>query len=618
MLLLLATTYLLFAASSLSFAQGLNPLIKSKPHVVVIGGGWSGWGAAKALCENNCDVTLIDAQSDPTGETPYLTPTGKPFEPGTKGFWFDYPNIESLVTDYLKLDPKKIWSPLTESCFYSPFGLEATAPVFSSFPLLPSPLGQVFASAKLFTRLPIPDRMSVAGLLLAMIDFKRDEETFMRYDKMTAHELFQKCGVSKRLVEDFLKPTLLVGLFKPPEELSAAVTLELLYFYALAHQTSFDVKWIKSKTINELIIAPLSKRLKEKHGLKVMSGTRVEGVHLDVMSSRITSVSYTTYPKSDRDRVNDKHKNNHKDSHSHIPSSKGAIHNVDAVVLALGAKGLASVMKGSPELAKASPELTKASSLGAIDCIATRIWFDKKIPTKAPANVFSRFPQQRGAGGTFFMLDQFQNEDQLWGGGGVEGDSHSNDTSLANVTRGSVVACDFYNAGALLSLSDSDIISLLKDELLSSTIPAFKEANIVDSHVERFPQAVNWFSPGSFTNRPPLKIPGIKNLVCAGDWVRMGSREHGSAGLCQERAYVTGLEAANELARSGVLVSSMKSGDSIADNDNNDNIVNNDSNDNGNEWRNDKLALVIPIREDEPQVILAMKINKKFKKMIGK
>jgi hypothetical protein len=52
---------------------------------------------------------------------------------------------------------------------------------------------------------------------------------------MTAHELFIRCGISKRLVDDFIRPTLLVGLFKPPEELSAAVTMELLYYYALAH-----------------------------------------------------------------------------------------------------------------------------------------------------------------------------------------------------------------------------------------------------------------------------------------------------------------------------------------------------------------------------------------------
>lgn len=35
---------------------------------------------------------------------------------------------------------------------------------------------------------------------------------------MTAHELFLRCGLSRRLVDDFLKPTLLVGLFKPPED----------------------------------------------------------------------------------------------------------------------------------------------------------------------------------------------------------------------------------------------------------------------------------------------------------------------------------------------------------------------------------------------------------------
>ena len=31
----------------------------SKPHVVVIGAGWSGFGAAKALCENGCKVFAV-------------------------------------------------------------------------------------------------------------------------------------------------------------------------------------------------------------------------------------------------------------------------------------------------------------------------------------------------------------------------------------------------------------------------------------------------------------------------------------------------------------------------------------------------------------------------------
>merc|ERR1719478_1873724 len=238
------------------------------PHVAVVGAGWGGWGAAKALVENGCKVTLLDALPDPTGATPYLTPTGKPFEAGTRGFWFDYPNINGLVKD-LGLKEEEVFTDFTTSSFFSPDGLEATAPVFSKgvelfgqkIPELPSPLGQVAATFELFERIPVADRVTMIGLLAATIDFTRDEKTFEAYDRMSAHQLFIKMGISKRLVDDFIRPTLLVGLFKPPEELSAAVAMELLYYYALAHQTSFDVRWIKNKSISELIVAPMAERL---------------------------------------------------------------------------------------------------------------------------------------------------------------------------------------------------------------------------------------------------------------------------------------------------------------------------------------------------------------------
>ena len=55
------------------------------PHVAIVGAGWGGWGAAKALVENGCRVTLLDGLPDPTGNTPYVTPSGKPFEAGTRG-----------------------------------------------------------------------------------------------------------------------------------------------------------------------------------------------------------------------------------------------------------------------------------------------------------------------------------------------------------------------------------------------------------------------------------------------------------------------------------------------------------------------------------------------------
>ena len=57
------------------------------------------------------------------------------------------------------------------------------------------------------------------------------------------------------------------------------------------------------------------------------------------------------------------------------------------------------------------------------------------------------------------MLDQLQadNEDALWGENG--------EANATTTTRGSVVACDFYNAGSLISLSDEKIIDILMKEL---------------------------------------------------------------------------------------------------------------------------------------------------------
>ena len=53
-----------------------------KKTFAVVGGGWGGWGAAKALCEaDDVEVTLLDALPDPTGKTPFLSKTGKPGKP---------------------------------------------------------------------------------------------------------------------------------------------------------------------------------------------------------------------------------------------------------------------------------------------------------------------------------------------------------------------------------------------------------------------------------------------------------------------------------------------------------------------------------------------------------
>ena len=67
--------------------------------------------------------------------------------------------------------------------------------------------------------------------LYSVIDYDTTPESYERYDKMSALDMFRAYGVSKRMYEEFIKPTLLVGLFAPPEELSAGATMGMLYFY---------------------------------------------------------------------------------------------------------------------------------------------------------------------------------------------------------------------------------------------------------------------------------------------------------------------------------------------------------------------------------------------------
>ena len=517
----------------------------AQSHVVVVGAGWAGWGAAKALCEAGVHVTLIDGMADPTGSKPTTTASGKPFEAGTRGFWKDYPNINALTAE---LGLSNVFTEFTTSAFWSPEGLEATAPVFGDAAPLPSPLGQAFATVSNFKRLPVQDRLSIAGLLYAILDLNRSDAVYRKYDAISALTLFQQLRISDRMINDFLRPILLVGLFKPPEELSAAVTMELLYYYALAHQDSFDVRWIKSKSIAEQLLAPLSQRLRSQHHLDVLGGTLASRLNVSSSGTTVNSVETVSVATGHSTVIND----------------------VDAVVLAVGAKGMGALMANSPDCAALTPELVRAGSLDAIDVVSVRLWLDRTVSVADPANVFSRFGALKGAGATFFMLDQLQREteQELWGDLPVQG---------------SVIASDFYNASAIAALSDQEIVECLMQDLLPMAQPAFHGAVVVDQEVRRYPRSVSLFSPGSFSQRPPLET-SLSTLVCAGDWVRMGDREHGAKGLCQERAYVCGLEAGNSLLRRGIVK--------------------------GTNTPPAQPHAVLPIRADEPQVVLGRALNK--------
>ncbi|MEL7246062.1 MAG: FAD-dependent oxidoreductase [Cyanobacteria bacterium J06573_2] len=445
--------------------------------VVVVGAGWAGLGATHHLAKQGYDVTLLEAGSYPGGLVAgWKTEGGKSVEAGIHGFWYPYRNIFALINE-LNINPFTTW---TRSSQYSPAGLEVESPIFQDLPKLPTPLGTFIYTQ--FKRLPLIDRLSALPLLYALVDFDNSDAAWRRYDYVTARELFKQFGVSARLYHESFEPMLLVGLFAPGEQCSAAATLGMLYYFILAHQPDFDVVWCRG-TVGEQIFRPWVENI-EQAGGKVLANKRVTDLVTD--GNQVKSVVCD-------DEVFD----------------------TDAVVFSVGISGMKKIVSNSESL-QTREDFRNLKNLNAIDVLATRLWFDRKINIPRPSNACFGF--DKTTGWTFFDLNTLHDE--------------------YRDEPGTVVEVDFYHANQFIPLSNEQIISIVQNYLITC-VPEFATAKVIDSSVIRLPQAVTHFSPGSYRHMLPAKT-SFNNVFMSGDWI---TSRHGS--WSQEKAFVTGLEAAN-------------------------------------------------------------------------
>lgn len=485
----------------------------ARKRVVVVGAGWAGLGATYHLAKQGYDVTLLEAAPYPGGLVAgWKTPGGRSVEGGIHGFWYPYQNIFSLVRE-LGLNP---FTPFTRSSQYSPAGLEVESPIFQNEPRLPTPLGTFLYTQ--FKRLPLSDRLSALPLLYAVIDFDNSDEAWRRYDRVTARELFKQFGVSARLYKDSFEPMLLVGLFAPGEQCSAAAALGMLYYFILAHQPDFDVVWCRG-TVGEKIFQPWIHQIEEVGG-KVLANKRVTDVSLDAFG-KVNAVICGNESFS-----------------------------ADAVIFAVSVSGMKKIVANSSTL-KRYPQFVNLHNLNAIDVLAARLWFDRKISIPLPSNACFGFDPTTGW--TFFDLNALQDE--------------------YRDEPGSVIEADFYHANQLLPLSDEQIVAKVHNDL-AVCVPEFREAKVIDRSIIRVSQGVTHFAPGSYQYLLPASTP-ISNLFMSGDWI---ITRHGS--WSQEKAYVTGLEAAN------LTIDYFKQGN---------------------------LAPIIPIEPDEPHIQVARNLNRNFR-----
>ncbi|MBD2578059.1 FAD-dependent oxidoreductase [Oscillatoria sp. FACHB-1406] len=487
------------------------------PKIIVVGAGWAGLGATHHLAQQGYNVTLLEAAPYPGGLVAgWKTPSGRSVEAGIHGFWYPYRNIFHLV-ERLQLQP---FTPFTRSSQYSPHGLEVESPIFQNEPRLPTPLGTFLYTQ--FKRLPLIDRLSALPLLYALLDFDNSHEAWQRYDKVTARELFKQFGVSARLYAESFEPMLLVGLFAPGEQCSAAAALGMLYYFILAHQPDFDVVWCRG-TVGERIFKPWVQQI-ENAGGKVLTNRRVNDILLDETGNANAVVC------------------------------DEEVFEADAVIFATSVSGIKKIVAGSETLNRYA-EFRNLSNLGGIDVLAVRLWCDRKVNIPLPSNACFGFDATTGW--TFFDLNTLH-------------DDYRDEP-------GSVIEADFYHANQLLGMSDAEIVAKVCRDI-ATCIPEFSSAKIIDSSVVRVRQGVTHFAPGSYQYLLPAQT-SIPNVLMSGDWV---VTRHGS--WSQEKAYVTGLEAANLVV---------------------------------NRFGLGQKAEIIPVEADEPHIQAGRWLNQSVRQMVG-
>lgn len=435
--------------------------LRTRPRVVVVGGGIAGLTAATGLAERGVEVDLRERQHYLGGRvggwTEELDGSGTVgMNRGFHAFFRQYYNLRALLR---RTDPDL--SRLTAVDDYPLVDAHGHRDTFQGLPRTPPLNALAFAlRSPTFRFLDLVRINAAAAAPLAAVSMPAiydqldhiDAETFLKdinFPEAARHLAFEVFSRS---------------FFAQPDQLSAAELASMFHIYFLGSSEGllFDVA---SSNFDNCLWNPLRDYL-TGYGANVRTGVTVAAIE-------------------------------HVDGRFTVTDSDGTSTEADGVVLATDVAGLQRIVAGSPTLGDDDWRQQVQALQVAPPFVVHRLWLDRPVHADRPAFL--------GTGGlkpldNISVVNRYESEAAGW----------------VTVHGGSVVELHAYAAP---DAADREGIRTQLLARLYELYPELTGATIVAERMlchEDCPQ----FSPGSHANRPGVITPQA-GLVLAGDGIRI-------------------------------------------------------------------------------------------------